>query len=42
MTHKLVKKLIEIKAEIARRVEVIDAETTRLNDERFELSESLK
>jgi len=42
MANKLVKKLLEIKAEISRRIDVIDAETTRLNEERYELTEALK
>lgn len=40
--HKLVKKLNELKAEITRRIEVIDGETARLADERLELSSAIK
>ena len=39
--HKLVKKLLEVKGEITHRIEVIDAETTRLADERLELHQAL-
>ncbi len=39
--HKLIKKLLDVRAEISKRVEIIDASVSILQSERVELTEAL-